>query len=299
MGGDVAAMGSSLGTSVGFAKEFGSDRIIDMPICESGQASFAVGMAMAGKRVILEYMMVDFQAYAFDGLINQMAKQRYISGGLWKLPITVRMTQGAGILVGAHHSQCAEGWYQNVPGLKMCAPGNAHDTYGILKAAIRDDDPVIVFEPKFALGKPGSVPDEEEDFVLEIGKAKLLREGKDITIIGYQYGLAVAQEVAGKLEQEGVDCELLDLVSLIPYDKEAILKSVKKTGRVVMVHEAPVRGGFGGEIVSFIAENAFSDLKAPIVRVGSKEFPIPYGPGERFVRIGAEEVEAAIRRVLE
>jgi pyruvate dehydrogenase E1 component beta subunit len=298
IGEDVAAMGSSLGTSIGFAAEFGTERILDMPVCESAQASFAAGMAMAGKRVILEYMMVDFQAYAFDGIVNQLAKQRYISGGLWEFPVTIRMSQGAGTMVGAHHNQCAEGWYQNVPGLKLCAPGNAKDTYGILKAAIRDNDPVIVFEPKFAMGIPAEVPDADEDFVLEIGKANVVQEGGDVTVIGYQYGLAIAQDVAEDLEDDGISCEVIDLVSLIPYDKETILKSVRKTGRAVIVHESPVRGGFGGEIAAFIAENAFDSLKAPVVRVGGKNLPIPYGPSESHVLPSEKEIKAAIRSVV-
>jgi pyruvate dehydrogenase E1 component beta subunit len=279
--------------------EFGPERIIDAPVCESAQSSFATGMAMAGKRVILEYMMVDFQAYAFDGIVNQLAKQRYISGGLWKFPVTIRMSQGAGTMVGAHHSQCAEGWYQNVPGLKICAPSNAKDSYGILKAAIRDDDPVIVLEPKFALGMPGEVPDASEDFVQEIGKASVIQEGADVTVIGYQYGLATAQDAIEDLEDDGISCEIIDLVSLIPYDKETILESVKKTGRVVIVHEAPVRGGFGGEIAAFIAENAFDSLKAPIMRVGGKNIPIPYGPSEEYIQPSTKEVKSAIRKVME
>jgi len=298
MGEDVAAMGSSLGTSIGFAKEFGLDRIIDTPICESAQASFAAGMAMAGRPVILEYMMVDFQAYAFDGLINQLAKQRYISGGLWEYPVTIRMSQGAGSMVGAHHSQCGEGWYQNVPGLKICAPGNARDAYGILKTAIRDTDPVIVLEPKFAFGISSEVPDAEEDFTLELGKANVIQEGDDVTIIGYQYGLTTAQDVVEELEDEDISCEIIDLVSLIPYDKETILKSVRKTGRAIIVHEAPVRGGFGGEIAAFIAENAFDSLKAPIIRVGGKNLPMPYGPAEVYMQPSSEEIEAAIRKIL-
>jgi acetoin:2,6-dichlorophenolindophenol oxidoreductase subunit beta len=297
MGEDVAAMGSSLGTSTGFKEMFGTERIIDTPICESGQASFALGMAMAGKRVILEYMMADFQAYAFDGLVNQLAKQRYISGGLWKYSVTVRMPHGAGIMVGAHHSQSVDGWYTNVPGLKIVAPTTSKDVFGLLKASVRGDDPVIILEPKFALGIPGELPDSEEDYVGEFGKANLVREGKDVTVISYQYALACAQDAASDLEDD-IDCEIIDLVSLIPYDKDAILRSVKKTGRVVIAHESPLRGGFGGEIAAFIAENAFADLKAPIVRVGSKNTPIPYGPSEEFVMISTKDIKKAIRKVM-
>jgi acetoin:2,6-dichlorophenolindophenol oxidoreductase subunit beta len=296
IGEDVGKMGSALGTSVGLIDIFGPERIIDMPICEASQGSFAVGLAMAGKKVVFEVMLADWSTYPFDAIVNQMAKQRYISGGCWKFPITVRMPQGAGTTVGAHHSQSPEAWYTNVPGLKIVAPTTPRDVKGLMKAAIRGEDPVVFFEPKFAYGIPGEVPDE--DYTVEIGKANVIKEGSDVTIIGWQYALTITQDMVEDLEDAGISCELIDLVSLVPYDKETILKSVKKTGRVVIVHEAPLRGGFGGEIAAFIAENAFSDLKSPIIRVGSKDCPHPCGPGEEYVMIDPRDIKKAVRKVV-
>ncbi len=298
MGEDVGKMGSALGTCGGLLDIFGPERVIDMPICEASQASFAVGLATAGKKVVLEIMLADWSTYAFDAIVNQMAKQRYISGGRWRFPITVRMPQGAGTLVGAHHSQSPEAWYTNVPGLKIAVPTTPRDTKGIMKAAIRGNDPVLIFEPKFAYGIPGEVPEPSEDYTVEFGKANIIREGSDVTIIGWQYALATAQDLAEELEEEGIHSELIDLVSLVPYDQETLLRSVKKTGRAVIVHEAPLRGGYGGEIASFISENAFRDLKGPVVRVGSKNCPHPYGPGEEYVMIDAKDVRQAVLKAL-
>jgi len=298
MGEDIATMGSALGTAFGLAQEFGPERVFDTPVCESAQASFAAGMAMGGKRVILEYMMADFQAYAYDGIVNQLAKQRYTSSGIWKFPVTIRMPHGSGFMVGIHHSQCAESWYANVPGLKICVPGNALDVYGILKSAIRDDDPVIVLEPKYAFGSPSDVPEPEEDYTWPIGKAKVLREGTDVTIVGYQLGLLIASGVAEELARQGISCEVIDLVSIVPYDKEAILKSVQKTGRALVVHESPIRGGFGGEIAAFIGEYAYDCLKAPVMRSAGKNFPVPYGPGEKFIQPSGEEMAEKIIKMM-
>ena len=298
IGEDVGSMGSALGTSVGLMDKYGPERVIDMPISEASHASFAVGMAHAGKHVILEYMLADFSTYGFDGIVNQMAKQRYLSAGQWKCPVTVRLPQGAGTMVAAHHSQSPEGWYTNVPGLKIAVPTTAYDCKGILKAAIRGDDPVLVFEPKFALGIVGEVPDKDVDYTVELGKAKVIREGTDISVIGWQYALTTASDLAADLEDEGISCELVDLVSLVPYDKETILKSVRKTGRAVIVHEAPLRGGFGAEIAAFIQENAFSDLKGPVLRVGSRNCPHPYGPREEEIMISRKDIKRAIYKAL-
>lgn len=298
IGEDVGKMGSALGTSIGLLDKYGADRIIDAPICEAVHASFSVGMAHAGKHVVLEYMLADFSSYGFDGIVNQMAKQRYLSAGKWKIPVTVRMPQGAGSLVAAHHDQSPEGWYTNVPGLKIAVPTTPYDCKGILKTAIRGDDPVLVFEPKYAYGLLGEVPDEGVDYTVPLGKARIVKEGTDVSIIGWQFALTVAGDLAEDLEEEGISCELLDLVSLVPYDKEAILNTVKKTGHVVIVHEAPLRGGFGGEIASFIAENAFADLKGPIVRVGSKNCPHPYGPAEEEIQPSKKDIKKAIYKAL-
>lgn len=298
IGEDVAAMGSSLGTCIGLVNEFGPERVFDMPICEAAQASLAMGMSMMGKRVILEYMMVDFQAYAFDSIVNQLAKQRYVSGGLWNFPVTIRMPHGAGFMTGVQHSQCGESWYANTPGLKICAPGNALDVYGILKAAIRDDDPVIVLEPKYAFGMASNVPDAAEDYVVEIGKAKVVREGTDVTIVGYQWGILLATQVAEEFAKNGISCEIVDLISLVPYDKETILNSVRKTGRAIVVNESSKRGGYGGEIASCIAEYAFDSLKAPVLRVAGKNLPVPYGPAERLIQPSGEDLAEAITNIM-
>lgn len=299
IGEDVASMGSSLGTSIGFAEQFGVERVIDVPICEASQGSLALGMSHMGKRVILEYMMGDFSAYAFDSIVNQIAKQRYISSGLWKNPITIRMSQGAGIMVGAHHSQIVKSWYTNVPGLKIVAPTFAREIKGILKAAIREDDPVLVLEPKCTFGVASEVGEYGEDYVIEIGKARIAQEGSDVTIISYQYGLLMALDAAEELEEEGISCEVIDLISLIPYDKQAILESVRKTGRAVVVHEGPKRCGFGGEIAAMIAEEAFDALKAPIIRIGGKNCPVPYGLNEDCVLFDSDEIVEAIEKIME
>ena len=295
-GEDVGSSGSCLGTCIGLREEFGADRAFDAPVAEAAQATFALGAAMAGKRVILEYMFGDIVTYAFDGIANEIAKTRYLSGGRYKIPIVIRAQQASGFFLGPQHSQNIESWFANVPGLKIVCPSSAKDLYGLLKASIRDDDPVLFLEDKTVSIQPvdEECPEEADDFTIPIGKAKIIREGTDVSIIGYGNGIVQAKAAAEQLAAEGINCEILDLVSLIPYDKEAIIKTVTKTGKAVVVHDSHKTGGFGGEIAAFIAEEAFGALKAPIKRVGALDIPFAYGYGELPVRISADRVKEAV-----
>ena len=280
IGEDVGKMGSAFGQCAGLYDRFGPDRIFNMPIAESGYTNFGVGAAMAGKRPIVEMQFADFIVLAFDAVGNQGPKQRYMSGGELSVPITVRAPQGAGFGAAAQHSQCIEAWFMNFPGLKIVMPSNPHDAKGLLKTAIRDDDPVLFLEHKQLLGMKGNV--SEDDYLIPFGQASVVREGNDITIIALQSMVSQALEAAEELAKEGISVEIIDPRSLIPLDKQTIGESVKKTGHVLIVHEAPKRGGFGGEISSVISEEFFPSLKTSIKRLGAANVPLPFGMPEQY-----------------
>ncbi len=276
MGEDIGKFGGAMLVTQGLLDKYGADRVIDTPISEVAIVGASIGAAMHGRRPVAELMFADFFALAADQLINNAAKMRYAYNGKISVPMVVRAAYGAGTHSGMHHSQSIEGWLDNVPGLKIVNPSNAYDAKGLLKACIRDNDPVIFLEHKLLYGLRSEVP--EEEYLIPLGKANICREGEDATIISWGAMVPKAQQAAQKLEQEGVSAEVIDIRSIRPLDEETIVRSACKTSRVVIVHEAPKFGGFGGEIAAIIADKAFGYLDAPVLRIGAKETPVPFSP---------------------
>jgi len=277
MGEDIGVYGGAFGVSRGMIEEFGPERIRNTPISEAGIAGAAVGSALTGMRPIMELQFSDFITIALDQIVNQAAKLRYMYGGKGKVPMVVRTPSGSGTGAAAQHSQSLEAWVTHIPGLKVVQPSTAYDAKGLLKAAIDDDNPVIFYEHKLLYKTSSEVPKEE--YSIPLGKADVKREGTDITIVATAIMVHKALEAAAELEKEGISVEVVDPRTLVPLDTETIIKSVAKTGHLVVVHEAVKRGGFGGEIASMIAESeAFDYLDAPIKRLGGVATPIPYNP---------------------
>ncbi|NMB88013.1 MAG: alpha-ketoacid dehydrogenase subunit beta [Chloroflexi bacterium] len=296
MGLDVEKMGGAFGQTAGLYDQFGPQRVVNMPISESGYTGAGVGLAMMGKRPIVELQFADFGAYAFDSIANQAAKTRYMSGGQWSVPMVIRAVQGAGFGAGAQHSQCIEGWFQNVPGLKIVAPSTPADAKGLMKMAVRDNDPVLYLEHKALLGIKGDVPDG--DYTVPLGQAWVAREGKDVTIISYQLMLYRCLEAAAELEKEGISVEVIDPRTLLPLDRETITASVQKTGRALIVHEHPTRGGFGGEIAAVINEDCFGMLKSPVRRLGAVNAPLPFGGAEQYSLPNKDSIMQMVKGLL-
>lgn len=298
LGEDIGVYGGAFGVSVGMVEEFGEERVRDTPISEAAIAGCAVGAAATGLRPIMEIMFSDFITIAMDAIVNQAAKMRYMFGGKAQVPMVVRTPGGSGTGAAAQHSQSLEAWMCHVPGLKVVAPSTPADAKGLLKAAIRDNNPVIFYENKLLYKTKGLVP--EEDYIIELGKADIKREGSDVTVITYGRMLERCQEAAEVLAKENIDVEIIDLRTLYPMDKETIIKSVCKTGRALIVHEAAKTGGLGGEIAATIAESeAFDYLDAPIKRLAGKDVPIPYNPElEKAVVPRTDEIEDAIRSLI-
>jgi len=276
IGEDVGIFGGCFGVTAGLYDEFGPDRVVDSPITETIIIGHAVGAAAAGLRPIAEIMFIDFTGVCMDEIFNQAAKMRYMFGGKARLPIVIRTTCGAGLSAAAQHSQCMEAWFTHIPGLKTVMPSDAADAKGLMIAAIRDDNPVIYIEHKQLLFNPGEVP--EGEYIVPIGKADIKREGKDVTIVAWSGMVPKALAAAEALAKEGISVEVLDPRTLVPLDKEAILKSVEKTGKLVIVHEAVKTGGFGGEIAALVADEGFDLLNAPIKRVAAPDTPVPFSP---------------------
>lgn len=296
MGIELRNMGSGIGQTAGLYEMFGPDRIFDTPISESGYVGTAVGLALGGVRTIVEVQFADFLSYAFDSIVNQAAKIRYLTDGKANVPLVVRAPQGMGFFFGAQHSQCVEGWFMNTPGLKIAIPSNAYDAKGLLKTAIRDDDPVLFLEHKACIFMKGEVP--EEEYTVPFGQAKIVRPGTDVTIVAMQKMVWDSLEAAEELQKEGISVEIIDPRTLVPLDKETIFNSVRKTGRVVVANEAPKRGSISGEISAIITENCFKDLKAPIKRVGAANIPIPFGANEAHVLPNKNDIVAAVKAIV-
>lgn len=275
-GEDVADYGGAFKVTEGLLAEFGPDRVFDTPLSESVIVGAAVGAAIVGMRPVAEVMFADFTTIAMDGIVNHAAKIHYMYGGLASAPMVLRMAYGAGIRFGSHHSQSVESWIANVPGLTIAMPATPYDAKGMLKAAIRTSNPVIFLEHKAMYSLKGEVP--EEEYIVPLGKAAVKREGSDCTVVATGLMVDRALAAARLLEREDVSVEVLDLRSIQPLDEDAVLDSVKKTGRLVIVHEAPVRGGFGGELAAVVASKAFGFLDAPIQRVGAPWAPVPFSP---------------------
>lgn len=297
LGEDVGKFGGCFGVTKGLWEEFGDDRVRDTPISETAIIGSAVGAAATGMRPVAEIMFCDFMGVAMDEITNQAAKMRYMFGGKVKLPMVVRTPIGGGLSAAAQHSQSLEAWFTHLPGLKVVMPSTPYDAKGLLKASIRDDNPVIFLEHKMLYGFKGPVP--EEEYIVPLGVADIKREGKDLTIIATSLMVHKALEAASILEKEGISVEVVDPRTLYPLDEEKIIASVKKTHRAIVVHEAVERNGFGGEIVSIIMEKAFEYLDAPVKRVCGKNVPIPFSPPlERFVIPQVEDILKAVRSIL-
>lgn len=296
MGEDIARQGGIFGQFKGLPQEFGFDRVRDTPITETAIMGAGVGAALAGMRPVVDMHFADFMGVCMDEIFNQMAKIRYMFGGQCKLPVVVRAPDGLTSGGAAQHSQSIESWFMHIPGIKVVVPSNPADAKGLLKAAIRDDNPVIYFENKILYREKGPVP--EGEFIVPIGKANVAKEGKDVTIISYSIAMKNAFEAAEILANDGIDAEVIDLRTISPYDEETILESVKKTHRLVIVHEAVKQGGVGAEIAAFVAEEAIDYLDAPILRYGAPFTPVPFSPVlENAYRVKTEDIVEGIRKM--
>ncbi len=277
MGEDVGIFGGDFGTSVGMLAEFGKERVRDTPISENAISGAAIGAAMTGMRPIVDVTFMDFIVYMMDNIVNQAAKTRYMYGGKGQIPVVFRCATGGGVGSAAQHSQSLEAWFTHIPGLKVIAPGTPADVKGLLKAAIRDNNPVIFLEYKAQYNMKGEVP-LDPDFVLPIGKADIKKEGKDVTVVTYGRMLERVMKAAEEVkEAEGVEVEVVDLRTLSPLDKDTVIESVKKTGKVLLVNDAHKTSGFIGEVAATIAESdAFDYLDGRILRLAGEDVPIPY-----------------------
>ncbi|MDR1292315.1 MAG: alpha-ketoacid dehydrogenase subunit beta [Clostridiales Family XIII bacterium] len=277
IGEDMGVYGGCFGVTRGFLDEFGDERLIDTPISEGGFTGVAIGAAMAGYRPVVEYMFSDFVTCAMDLITNQAAKARFMLGGQVTIPLVIRTPAGSGTGAAAQHSQSLEAWFCHVPGLKVVMPSTPYDAKGLLKSAIREDNAILFYEHKLLYSTKGEVP--EEEYVLPIGKANVMREGKDVTIISYSLTALKALKAAEMLEKDGIDAEVLDLRTLSPLDTDAIIASVKKTGKALVTHEGVQKFGVGAEVASLIGDSeAFFYLDRPVRRLGGEDIPIPYSP---------------------
>ncbi|HEU4657480.1 MAG TPA: alpha-ketoacid dehydrogenase subunit beta [Capillimicrobium sp.] len=276
LGEDIGRPGGSFGITKGLLDKYGADRVYDTPISEEAIVGAALGSSMMGARPVVEIMFNDFVVLAMDQIVNQAAKIHYMTGGRLAAPLVIRMLCGTNGSTAAQHSQSLEAWFTHVPGLKVVAPSTPEDAKAFLKAAIRDPDPVMFFEQRMLYNTKGEVPGEVEPATL--GEGRVVREGTDVTIATYMKGVHQALEAAETLEQEGISVEVWDVRSLVPFDRDGLRASLEKTGRLVTLHEAVVRGGFGAEIAAIAAEEMFDLLKAPVARVGALATPHAYAP---------------------
>jgi pyruvate dehydrogenase E1 component beta subunit len=296
-GEDVGKYGGIFGVTAGLLEEFGEERVRDTPITESAIIGSAVGAAAAGLRPVVEIMFIDFIGVALDQLFNQAAKMKYMFGGKAKLPIVVRTTCGAGMSAAAQHSQSLEAWFMHIPGLKVVAPSTPYDAKGLLISSIRDDNPVLFIEHKMLYGIEGEVP--EEPYTIPLGVADIKREGKDVTVVATMAMVHKALEAAEDLAKEGIEVEVVDPRTLSPLDRETIINSVKKTHRLVIVHEAVKQAGPGAEIAATVAEEAFEYLDAPIKRVAAPFTPVPFSPVLESAYIPSKEsIISAVKEVI-
>ncbi len=297
MGEEVAQYQGAYKVSQGMLDEFGEKRVIDTPITEYGFTGIAVGAAFAGLRPIVEFMTFNFAMQAIDHIINSAAKQLYMSGGQVQTPIVFRGANGAASRVAAQHSQDFTAWYSHVPGLTVIAPYTAADAKGLLKAAIRSPNPVVFLENELMYGVSFEVP-KLDDFVLPIGKARIVRQGSDVTIVSFSIGMKYAAEATERLVEQGVDVELIDLRTIRPLDMQTILDSIKKTGRCVTVEEGWPQGGVGADLSARLMEQAFDYLDAPVTRITGKDVPMPYAANlEKLALPNVDEVIAAVNAV--
>ena len=297
IGEDVSEAGGAFGASRGLRERFGSERVLDTPISEAALAGAAVGAALSGLRPVAEIMFMDFTTLVMDALVNQAAKARFMFGGQRSVPMVLRTPHGGGLGAGPQHSQCLEAWFAHVPGLKVVCPSDPASAYGLLRAAIDDSDPVIFVEHKGLYAMKGEVPDILP--ILPLGRAAILREGRDVTIVAYGAAVHTAMTAAATLAGGGIEAEILDLRSIQPWDEQAVLASLTKTHRLVVVHEAVEAFGVGAEIAARMADIGFDELDGPILRVGAPFMPVPFSKGlENAYLPSPDRVAAAVRRTL-
>ena len=295
-GEDITEWGGSFAITAGFSKEFIEKRVRNTPISEAIIAGLAAGSSIVGLRPVAEIMFNDFLLLAGDQIVNQIAKLRYMTAGQVALPLVIRTAMGGGNSQAAHHSQSLIGMFANVPGLKIVCPSNPYDAKGILKSAIRDDNPVIVFEHIMLYNIKGPVP--TDDYLVPIGKADIKRQGSHITVVALSEMVAKSLSVSEKLSKEGIEIEVVDPITLCPLDMDTIIGSVKKTGKLIIAHNGPVNNGAGAEIAARAAELAFDYLDAPVCRVAEKNSPIPFSPVlEKDIFPQEEDIEAAVRKI--
>lgn len=297
VGEEVGEYGGAYKVTQGLLDEFGAERVIDTPISEEAIAGTGIGAAMVGLRPIVEMMTINFALLAMDQIVNHAAKLHYMSGGQISIPMTVRAAQAAGLQLGAQHSQNLEPWFAHVPGLKVIAPGTPADAKGLLKSAIRDNNPVIYLEHEAIYGSKGEVP--EEEYLTPIGVAEVKREGTDVTLITYARMLLYCQKAAEQLASEGIEAEIVDVRTLRPLDTDTIVSSVKKTHRAIVVEEDWKSVGMGAEIAARIVENAFDYLDAPVIRLSLAETPMPYSkPLEQSAIPSVDDIIRAARQIV-
>jgi pyruvate/2-oxoglutarate/acetoin dehydrogenase E1 component len=295
MGVGIAERGGSYQVTKGLLNKFGPERVIDTPIAEASFTGCGVGAALVGTRPVVEILFIDFTALVLDQIINQAAKYEFMSGGQGNVPMVLRTQGGAGNGLAAQHSQSLEALFYHIPGLKVVMPSTPKDALGLLKSAIRDDGPVIFIEHKLLYMSKGSVPDEE--YCVPIGKADIKKAGEHLTLVTYSHMTLKCLEAAALMEEEGISVEVVDLRTLTPLDKETVLDSARKTGRVIIVHEACKRGGIGGDIAAMIMEEAYDDLDGPVMRIAGKNTPIPYNIG--IEKASVPSVEEIVEGILE
>lgn len=297
MGEDVGVLGGAFGSTKGIYDVFGDKRVLDTPISETAIVGYALGAAMAGMRPIVEIMRVDWMTICMDEIVNQTAKMRYLSGGHPEVALVIRATAEGGIGLGGQHSQSFEAWFAHVPGLKVVMPSTPYDVKGLLKAAIRDPDPVIFLEPGVLYGVSGPVP--EEEYVIPLGEAEVKREGKDVTIVAWGTLLPKTLNAAQTLATDGVEVEVVDPRTLRPLDIATIVDSVKKTGKLIVAHEAMKTCGVGAEIVALVQEQAFDHLDAPIQRVATPDVIIPVNRSlEKLVLPQEETIVETVKSIV-
>jgi pyruvate/2-oxoglutarate/acetoin dehydrogenase E1 component len=296
LGEDIADLGGGFKVTPGLADEFGRDRVRNTPISEAAIVGAALGASLIGMRPIVDLTYIDFTTIAMDQIVNQSAKVRYMFGGKAKASLVIRMMAGGGRASAAQHGQSLEAWYTHVPGLKVVMPSTPYDVKGLLKASVRDDNPIMFIEHMLLYNEKGPVP--EEDYLVPIGKADIKREGKDVTIVATSRMVLRALKAAELLAKDGIEAEVVDPRTLVPLDEETIVQSVKKTGKLVTVHEACRRSGYGAEIAATVAEKAFYDLDAPIKRIGAANTPLPFAPKlENFVIPDEQSIVKGVREL--
>ncbi len=297
VGEDVGQPGGAFGATRNLYEKYGAERVVDTPISEQALIGLATGAASCGLRPVAEIMFMDFITTCMDGIVNQIAKMRYMFGGQYGCPFVLRTPCGAGLNAGPQHSQSLEAWLAHIPGLKVTMPATPRDVKGMLKYAIRDEDPVIVLENKTLYAMKGLVPGADEESLIPLGKAEIINEGKDITVVAVSRMVHEAMKAAEKLDAEGISVEVIDLKTISPWDKDTVYESVGKTHRLVVCHEAVKYFGIGAEVAASVAEDIMDELDAPVFRVGAPFTPVPFALEEAYLPSAEDIREAVIKSV--